>query len=146
MPVATDPAAAVARCVEVVLAEMGQGVPNETFESLPDHWMPWYLGALEQALAVGLASLSTSGTSFLQSERAILDGLLRLAVDLPASLRVRMLLLSAMERESRQRPDIVREYRDKLLALQADHPVGDEAAAALVAGAVERLTTGPTIQ
>ena len=47
-------------------------------------------------------------------------------------LRPRMLLVNALENQARRRPDIVREYLDKLALLQQQHALPAGAGSALV--------------
>ena len=85
----------------------------------PAELLPGYLAAIEQALAVGLAARMPAAESFLHQERAIFDHLFDVALHGAELLRPRMLLVNALENESRRRPDIVREYLEKLTLLQA---------------------------
>lgn len=87
--------------------------------------LPGYLAALEQALAVGLAARQPEAGNFLHQERSIFDHLFDVAVQGTELLRPRLLLVNALENESRRRPDIVREYLGKLSLLQQQHPVAD---------------------
>jgi tetratricopeptide (TPR) repeat protein len=98
-----------------------------------------YLAASEQALAVGTANMGKEGANFLYGERSIVDSLLLLAVDTPTNVRTRCLLLNTLEKEARRRPDIVREYADKLRRLQIEHPLRAGAASTLVAAAMAIL-------
>jgi tetratricopeptide (TPR) repeat protein len=127
-------------CVESVLKEFAP-TPNALFSRPRTDWLPHYLVMLEQGLSVGMSNMTQDGKRFLQSERSIIDGLLRAAVELPTNVRVRMLLLSTLERESRNRPEVVREYRDKLLLLEKEHPIADPKAAGAITRAVESLTS-----
>jgi tetratricopeptide (TPR) repeat protein len=81
--------------------------------------LPAYFTALEQALAVGLAVSQETGESFQVDERTTFDNLFDVAANGAALLRPRMLLLNALENQSRRRPDIVREHIDEVLRLQA---------------------------
>jgi hypothetical protein len=69
------------------------------------------------------ASQAADATSFLYQERAILDNLLHLAVAEPGNAPARLLMLSAFDRESQRRPDIVRDYRAQLERLAREHPL-----------------------
>lgn len=133
-------AEAVFQCVESVLKEFPKRIPDEVFTRPRADWLPHYTVLLEQGLAVGLSNKVPSGKRFLQSERSILDGMLLAAVELPSNVRIRMLLLSTLEREARTRPEVVREYRDKLLLLEKEHPIKDPRVADLIARAVLSLT------
>jgi tetratricopeptide (TPR) repeat protein len=101
----------------------------------PAELLPGYFAAIEQALAVNLAARAPGGGDFLHQERAIFDHLLDVALHAGDSLRPRMLLVTALENESRRRPDIAREYLEKLALLQQRHPlnVGADVVAKAVA-------------
>jgi tetratricopeptide (TPR) repeat protein len=102
--------------------------------------IPGYLTAIEQALAVGLAARLPATESFLHQERAIFDHLFDVALYGDEQLRPRMLLVNALENESRRRPDIVREYLDKLALLQDKHALPAGPGAELVAKGVRTVT------
>jgi hypothetical protein len=101
--------------------------------------LPGYLAGLEQALAVGLAARQPDGGSFLHQERSIFDHLFDVAVHGEGLLRPRMLLVNALENETRRRADIVREYLGRLSLLQEQHPVAEGAGRELVARAVRTV-------
>jgi tetratricopeptide (TPR) repeat protein len=102
--------------------------------------IPGYLTAIEQALAVGLAARVSAAESFLYQERAIFDHLFDVALFGAEQLRPRMLLVNALENESRRRPDIVREYLEKLTLLQEKHPLPPGPGSDLVAKGVRTVT------
>jgi hypothetical protein len=116
-------------------AETGPGLATPPAELLPS-----YLTAIEQALAVGLAARMQTSESFLYQERAIFDHLFDLALHAGDLLRPRMLLINALESETRRRPDIAREYLGKLALLQQRHTSSDGAGAELIASAVRIVT------
>lgn len=101
--------------------------------------LPGYLGGIEQALAVGLAARQAA-ENFLHQERSIFDHLFEVALNSAPLLRPRMLLVNALENEARRRPDIVREYLDRLALLQQQHTLPPGAGPALVEKAVEAVT------
>jgi hypothetical protein len=100
--------------------------------------IPGYLTGIEQALAVGLAARMPAA-SFLHQERAIFDHLFEVALYGAEQLRPRMLLVNALESEARRRPDIVREYLEKLALLQEKHPLPAGQGAQLVAAGVQTV-------
>jgi hypothetical protein len=101
--------------------------------------IPGYLTAIEQALAVGLAARMPAAASFLHQERAIFDHLFDVALYGDEQLRPRMLLVNALENESRRRPEIVREFLEKLTLLQQKHPLPPGRGAQLVAQGVQTV-------
>ncbi|MEO8018396.1 MAG: tetratricopeptide repeat protein [Pseudomonadota bacterium] len=94
---------------------------NSALGTPPAELLPGYLTAIEQALAIGLAARHSGGESFLHQERSIFDHLFDVAIHGDQLLRPRMLLVNALENETRRRPDIAREYLDKLALLQQRH-------------------------
>lgn len=98
-----------------------------------------YTAVLEQALLVALNSSATSGKPAIWGERSMLDRLLQVAITTPANPRPRLLLLNTVQKEGRRRPDIVREYLDKLSLLQQRHPLPAGAAADLATAALDRI-------
>jgi len=105
----------------------------------PPELLPRYLAGLEQALAVGLAARQQGGADFLHQERSIFDHLFDVALEGAELLRPRMLLVNALENQARRRPDIVREYLDKLTLLQQQHDLPAGAGSALVAKGVDTV-------
>jgi tetratricopeptide (TPR) repeat protein len=105
----------------------------------PVELLPGYLTALEQALAIGLAARMQTSESFLYQERAIFDHLFDVALHGGELLRPRMLLVNALENEARRRPDIAREYLEKLSLLQQRHPLPEGAGADLVTKGVKTV-------
>jgi len=105
----------------------------------PAELLPGYLTGIEQALAVGLAARQVSGDSFLHQERAIFDHLFDVALQGGVLLRPRLLLVNALENETRRRPDIAREYLEKLSMLQQRHALPAGAGGELVARGVQTV-------
>jgi hypothetical protein len=119
---------------------------NSALGTPPPELLPGYLAAIEQALAIGLAARQTGGESFLHQERAIFDHLFDVALQSDQLLRPRMLLVNALENQTRRRPDIAREYLEKLALLQSRHvltkSVGNELVAKGVAKVNEKAKAG----
>jgi tetratricopeptide (TPR) repeat protein len=109
---------------------------NSALGTPPADLLPGYLAAIEQALAIGLAARQTGGESFLHQERSIFDHLFDVALLGDQLLRPRMLLVNALENQTRRRPDMAREYLDKLSLLQQRHVLPPGVGADLVAKAV----------
>jgi hypothetical protein len=105
----------------------------------PPELLPGYLAAIEQALAIGLAARQADGGSFLHQERAIFDHLFDVALQGDQLLRPRLLLVNALENQTRRRPDIAREYLDKLALLQSRHGLPAGVGADLVAKGVKTV-------
>ncbi len=86
--------------------------------------LPAYLTALEYALVVEMAARRDAGDSLQIEERAIFDHLLDVATKGGRQLRPRMLLMNALENQSRRRPGIVAEYFDGARMLNERHTSG----------------------
>jgi tetratricopeptide (TPR) repeat protein len=129
-----------------ILLALRREESNSGLATPPPEQLPGYLAAIEQALAIGLAARQTGGESFLHQERAIFDHLFDVALQSDQLLRPRMLLVNALENQARRRPDIVREYLDKLALLQQRHAqangVGDELVAKGVSAVSEKAKAG----
>lgn len=119
------------------LTSVAREEPQTPLATPPAELLPGYFAAIEQALAVSLAARAPGGGHFLHQERAIFDHLLDVALHAGDALRPRMLLVTALENESRRRADIAREYLAKLQLLQQRHPLSH--GADLVAKAVASL-------
>jgi tetratricopeptide (TPR) repeat protein len=140
-----SPAPAIQAALDRLLAEL-RGLPRLGMQPADSlfHWAlgdhaALYAGALEQALIVALVSSSQSEKPAIWGERGMLDRLLEVAVSTPANARFRLLLLNTIQREGRRRPDIVREYLERLTLLQQRHPLPAGAAAELAAAALEKI-------
>ena len=104
-----------------ILLALRREESNSALGTPPPELLPGYLAAIEQALAVGLAARQAGGESFLHQERSIFDHLFDVAMQGDQLLRPRMLLVNALENQARRRPDIAREYMEKLALLQQRH-------------------------
>lgn len=122
-----------------ILLALRREESNSALGTPPPELLPGYLAAIEQALAIGLAARQTGGESFLHQERSIFDHLFDVALQGDQLLRPRMLLVNALENETRRRPDIAREYLEKLALLQARHALPDGVGADLVAKGVKTV-------
>lgn len=140
VPHQKNPSDAIARCVNTILHYVGMPREEGPFTRPPTPWLAQYLVTLEQGLSVCVAELVEGERRFLHSERSIFDNMLHMAVELPTNVRVRMLLLSSLERQSRLRPGVVAEYREKLLLLEKQHPISDQRVAEAISRAVRGLT------
>jgi tetratricopeptide (TPR) repeat protein len=121
------------------LASLRREESNSALGTPPVELLPGYLAALEQALAVGLAARQTGGESFLHQERSIFDHLFDVALQAGQLLRPRMLLVNALENQTRRRADVAREYLDKLALLQQRHALLPGVGSDLVAKGVDAV-------
>ena len=129
-----------------ILLALRREESNSALGTPPPELLPGYLAAIEQALAIGLAARQTGGESFLHQERSIFDHLFDVALQSDQLLRPRMLLVNALENQTRRRPDIAREYLEKLALLQQRHAltasVGNDLVAKGVAKVSEKAKAG----
>lgn len=83
-----------------------------------------YLVRLEQLAAVRCSSPSGSECkAFLNNERAIIDGNIKLCVDNPSNITTRLVLAKTLSAMKRVRPDILAEFTDKIAVLRKEKPV-----------------------
>jgi tetratricopeptide (TPR) repeat protein len=123
-----------------ILLALRREESNSALGTPPPEQLPGYLAAIEQALAIGLAARQAGGESFLHQERAIFDHLFDVALQSDQLLRPRMLLVNALENQTRRRPDIAREYLEKLALLQQRHALGEGVGNELVAKGVAKVS------
>jgi tetratricopeptide (TPR) repeat protein len=88
----------------------------------PPHLMG-YLLRLEQLLALRCAT----SPSALHGTREIIEGCLHLCLDFPANATLRALLADVVARMRNIRPDVVAQYRDRVLLLQKELPLQEDA-------------------
>ena len=111
------------------LAEHAQSraqAPSAYLPPAPPH-LASYLLRLEQLLAVRCAR----SASALHGVREIVEGPLHLCLDFPASVTTRALLADVVARMRNIRPDVVAEFRDRVLLLQEEHPLAEPAQSTL---------------
>jgi hypothetical protein len=95
-------------------------VPDTTY--IPD-----YLLRLEQLLAVRCAGMEGVSPEFLHGEREIVDGNLQLCLSSPSNIATRILLAQTLLTMNRIRPEVVREFIEKVTILQKDKPLAEPA-------------------
>jgi hypothetical protein len=84
-----------------------------------------YLLRLEQLLTVQVSGLARE--KLLSGEREILSGQLILCLNSPQSVALRLLLLETALAMKKVRPDVVREFVDRIRMLQWDHLLDEPA-------------------
>ena len=122
-----------------ILLALRREAGNGALGTPPAELLPGYLTGIEQALAIGLAARHAGNESFLHQERSIFDHLFDVALHGGELLRPRMLLVNALENETRRRPDIAREYLAKLSLLQLRHALPPGSGSELVAQGVKAV-------
>lgn len=139
-----DAAGAINAIVKRTLREL-QALAHVTLQSSTESLfaptiarLPSYVACLEQALAIFCSAHAPDKTPSLYDERNIIDNLFELCRRETDNVTMRMLLLSTVERESRARPDVVRDYRQRLEGLQREFPLRTPARA-LTEAALTRI-------
>jgi tetratricopeptide (TPR) repeat protein len=88
---------------------------------------PYYLLRLEQLLAVRCGGMDGVPPGFLSGEREIIDGNLQLCLAYPGNVGTRILLAQTLLAMKKARPDILPEYREKMVLLQKEKPLPEPA-------------------
>jgi hypothetical protein len=121
---------ALAQQLLVLLREQAEvePVPDPPLYQVPGapHFA-YYLLRLEQLLAVRCAGMDGVPSGFLSGEREIIDGNLQLCLDFPQNVGARILLAQTLLAMKKPRPDILPEFKDKLLLLQKEKPLPEPA-------------------
>jgi hypothetical protein len=142
---ASDPSPGLRAAIDKMTAELmlGLGIsaaPGAQRLPRPADDQLWrYVSCLETALTLAFANRPEADERLLWGERALIDGLFDLAASTPDNLRSRLLLLNSLEKEAHRRPDIVKEYSEKLLLLQKRHSLPPGGAANLLAAVIDQL-------
>jgi tetratricopeptide (TPR) repeat protein len=152
VPLSTDqPAPALRDAWERVLGALQAAVrlrpaPTSSLSqwATPEH-AAQYAMCLETALLMSLANSPDAEKPTIWGDRGLIDGLLHVAVSMPANVRARLLLLSSIEKEARRRPEVVREYLESLSALARQHPLVSGLPAELASAALERIRAAVSI-
>lgn len=85
-----------------------------------------YLLRLEQLLAIGTAAMGRAGGA-LHGERDMLEGQLRLCLDQPESVSIRLIFAHALRGMRKVRPGILPEFRARVELLQREKPLPEPA-------------------
>jgi tetratricopeptide (TPR) repeat protein len=89
--------------------------------------IPNYLLRLEQLLAVRCAGLEALSREFLYVEREIIDGNLQLCLTCPDNIASRILLVQTLLTMNKIKPEVVREFIERVAMLQKDKPLAEPA-------------------
>jgi tetratricopeptide (TPR) repeat protein len=101
-------------------------LPCSTLYSVPQHQgFSNYLLRLEQLLALRSARLIERREDFLYGEREIIQGNIELCVEYRTNVVTRLLLAQTMLAMKEVRPNILREFKDKITALQRANPLDE---------------------
>jgi tetratricopeptide (TPR) repeat protein len=85
----------------------------------------YYLVRLEQLLAVRCATMEGVPKTFLSGERDIIEGNIQTCLADPKSLPARLVLLKTLASMKKVRPEIIPEFREKLMLLQKEKPLAE---------------------
>jgi Flp pilus assembly protein TadD len=97
-------------------AQAKAAAPSAYLPPAPPH-LSAYLLRLEQLLALRCATSPEA----LYGTREMIEGCLHLCLDFPASVTLRALLADVVARMRNIRPDVVAEFRERILMLQKEH-------------------------
>jgi tetratricopeptide (TPR) repeat protein len=86
-----------------------------------------YLLRLEQLLTVRCSAIDDVQAEFLNGEREIINGNLQLCLDCAENVNVRILFAQTLLVMKQVRPDIAREFEEKIALLQKEHPLHEPA-------------------
>jgi tetratricopeptide (TPR) repeat protein len=110
-------------------AEITQTTPPPFYRVPAGADFPQYLLRLEQLLAVRCAGIPGTPAAFLSGEREMLDGNLHLCLNHPDNVTTRLVFLQTLHRMKKVRPEVVAEFRDRVLLLQKEKPLPEPAQA-----------------
>jgi len=123
------PGKAAPQIAKLVLESLATEHALTTIEPLPQYQLPPdqyfddYLLRLEQLLALRCAAMDTAQSKFLNNERDIIEGNIRLCADCPNNFTTRLLLVKSLIALSRVRPEIMSEFKAKLDTLSKNKPL-----------------------
>jgi len=86
-----------------------------------------YLIRLEQLLVVRCAGMEGVARGFLHGEREIIDGNLQLCLAFPSNVAARILLVQTLLAMNKIKPEVVREFIEKIAMLQKEKPLAEPA-------------------
>lgn len=127
----------LARRLRALLAQQAGAMPvppPPAYEIPGGPHFAYYLLRLEQLLAVRCGAIDGVPATFLSGEREIIEGNMQLCLSHPQNVTLRILLAQTLQALKRVRPDILPEFRERLVLLQKDHPLLEPAQ-----GVVQRL-------
>ena len=130
-----QPEATLRRLTSALIALLAQKAEVTPVQPTPYYQVPsgadfrYYLLRLEQALAVFCGTMDGISSGFLHGEREVLDGNIQLSLNHPRNVTTRLLLAQTLLWMKKIRPDIVQEFRDKVLLLQRENPLAEPAQA-----------------
>lgn len=94
----------------------------------------FYLLRLEQLLAIRCGGMDGVQADFLSGERDIIDGNIQQCLACPENICTRILLAQTLQAMKKVRPDILPEFKDKIVLLQKEKPLSEPAQ-----GVVQRM-------
>lgn len=123
------PEEAIPALAEQLISTLSSGMFAEIQESPKMYSVPagakfpFYLLRLEQLLATRMAAMEGTGSNFLNGEREILEGNLQLCVDCPDNVGTRVLLAKTVLAMKVARPELLQEFKDKIVLLNRRKPL-----------------------
>ena len=123
-----EPVELARRLIDLVTEQLGvkrAGIP--LYQAPDTAYIPDYLLRLEQLLAVRCAAMEGVSREFLHAEREIVDGNLQLCLALPGNIATRLVLVQTLLTMNKVKPEVVREFIEKVAMLQRDKPLAEPA-------------------
>lgn len=103
--------------------------PAPLYEVPAEANFPYYLLRLEQLLAVRCSGMNTVQASPLHGVREIIDGNIQQCLACPKSVPARLLLTQTLMAMKKVHPEILPDFREKLVLLQKEKPLSEPAQA-----------------
>lgn len=114
--------------IDLITEELHIKATKTSLYRVPDEpYLSNYLLRLEQLLAVRCAGMEGVSASFLHGEREIIDGNLQLCLTFPSNVTTRILLVQTLLTMNRIKPEVVRQFIEKVTMLQKEKPLTEPA-------------------
>jgi len=135
-----EPVELARRLIDVITEQLGVKRAGIPLYRAPDTaYISNYLLRLEQLLAVRCAGMDGVSREFLHAEREIIDGNLQLCLAFPGNIATRILLVQTLLTMNKVKPEVVREFIERVAMLQRDKPLA-EPAQTIVQGMLSELS------
>lgn len=112
------------RLIDLITEQLQIKATRTSLYRVPDEaYLSNYLLRLEQLLAVRCAGMEGVSAGFLHGEREIIDGNLQLCLTFPSNVATRILLVQTLLTMNKIKPEVIREFIEKVTMLQKDKPL-----------------------
>ena len=129
----TKPEEAIPELAQRLLALLAEQAEVETRPPTPLYQFPggsnfpYYLLRLEQLLSVRCAAMPGVQSGFLNGAREIINGNVQQCLNFPQNVPARLLLVQTLVAMKKVKPEILAEFKDKLMLLQKEKPLSEPA-------------------